>query len=40
LLAGLLLPVFGAADIVPVAAAVSLLSVWMLAAGVWALRRG
>lgn len=40
LLAGLLLPVFGAADVVPVAAAVSLLSVWMLAAGVWALRRG
>ncbi len=40
LLAGLLLPVFGAAGVVPVAAAVSLLSVWMLAAGVWALRRG
>jgi len=40
LLAGLLLPVFGAAGVVPVAAAVSLLSVWMLAAGVWALRQG
>ena len=40
LLAGLLLPVFGAAGVVPVAAAVSLLSVWMLAAGVWAQRRG
>jgi len=39
LLAGLLLPVFGGAELVPVAAAVSLLSLWMLAAGVWALRR-
>jgi len=40
LLAGLLLPVFGAAEVIPVAAAVSLLSVWMMAAGVWAMRRG
>ncbi len=40
LLVGLLLPAFGAVDVVPVAAAVSVLSVWMLAAGVWALRRG
>jgi hypothetical protein len=39
LLAGLLLPVFGGPELVPVAAAVSLLSLWMLAAGVWALRR-
>ena len=34
LLAGLALPVFGGPKLVPVAAAVSLLSVWMLAAGV------
>ena len=40
LLAGLLLPVFGGAELVPVAAAVSVLSMWMLAAGAWALRRG
>jgi hypothetical protein len=40
LLASLLLPVFGGPELVPVAAAVSLLSLWMLAAGVWALRRG
>lgn len=33
-LAGLALPVFGGPALVPVAAAVSLLSVWMLAAGV------
>ena len=39
LLAGLLLPVFGGPELVPVVAAVSLLSLWMLAAGVWALRR-
>jgi hypothetical protein len=39
LLAGLLLPVFGGPELVPVAAAVSLLSLWMLAVGVWALRR-
>jgi hypothetical protein len=39
LLAGLLLPVFGGPELVPVAAAVSLLSMWMLAAGGWALRR-
>lgn len=37
LLAGLALPVFGGPKLVPVAAAVSLLSVWMLAAGVHAL---
>ena len=40
LLAGLLLPAFGGTERVPVAAAVILLSLWMLAAGVWALRRG
>ena len=39
LLAGLSLPVFGLAVRVPVAAAVSLLSVWMLAAGIVVLRR-
>ena len=38
LLAGLALPVLRGPDLVPVAAAVSLLSVWMLAAGVWVLR--
>jgi hypothetical protein len=38
LLAGLALPVLRGPDIVPVAAAVSLLSVWMIAAGVWAMR--
>ena len=37
-LAGLSLPVFGGPALVPVAAAVSLLSVWMLAAGVRMLR--
>ena len=37
LLAGLSLPVFGGPKLVPVAAAVSLLSLWMLAAGVHAL---
>lgn len=38
LLAGLSLPVFGVALRVPVAAAVSLLSIWMLAAGVVVIR--
>jgi Domain of unknown function (DUF4386) len=38
LLAGLVLPVFRGPDVVPVAAAVSLLSAWMLAAGVWVWR--
>ena len=38
LLAGLALPVLRGPKLVPVAAAVSLLSVWMIAAGVWALR--
>ncbi len=38
LLAGLALPALRGPDWVPVAAAVSLLSVWMLAAGVWLLR--
>ncbi len=38
LLAGLALPVLRGPEVVPVAAAVSLLSVWMLAAGVWLLR--
>jgi hypothetical protein len=38
LLAGLALPVFRGPALVPVAAAVSLLSVWMLAAGVWVWR--
>lgn len=37
-LAGLSLPVFGGPALVPVAAAVSLLSIWMLAAGVQMLR--
>jgi hypothetical protein len=40
LLAGLALPAFGGPDVVPVAAAVSALSVWMWAAGVRALFRG
>jgi len=40
LLACLAIPVLGGAAVVPVAAAVSLLSAWMIAAGVWALRRG
>jgi hypothetical protein len=35
LLAGLSLPVLRGPDAVPVAAAVSLLSVWMFAAGIW-----
>lgn len=39
LLAGLALPVFRMPETVPVAVAVSLLSLWMLAAGVWVLRR-
>jgi hypothetical protein len=39
LLAGLALPVFRGPPIVPVAAAVSLLSAWMLAAGVWVWRQ-
>jgi hypothetical protein len=38
LLAALALPVLRGPEIVPVAAAVSLLSVWMVAAGVWVLR--
>jgi hypothetical protein len=38
LLAALALPVLRGPEAVPVAAAVSLLSVWMMAAGVWALR--
>jgi Domain of unknown function (DUF4386) len=38
LLAGLALPVFRGPALVPVAAAVSLLSAWMLAAGVWVWR--
>lgn len=38
LLAALALPVLGGPPLVPVAAAVTLLSAWMLAAGVWALR--
>ncbi len=38
-LAGLVLPVLRGPDLVPVAAAVSLLSAWMIAAGVWLLRR-
>ena len=40
LLAGLALPAFGGPGLVPVAAAVSVLSVWMWAAGVRALWRG
>lgn len=39
LLAGLALPALRGPELVPVAAAVSLLSVWMLAAGAWMLRR-
>ena len=35
LLGGLSLPAFGGPALVPVAAAVTLLSIWMLAAGVW-----
>lgn len=38
LLAGLALPTLRGPDLVPVAAAVSLLSAWMIAAGVWVLR--
>ena len=38
LLAGLALPALRGPELVPVAAAVSLLSAWMLAAGVWLLR--
>jgi hypothetical protein len=38
LLAGLSLPVFRGPELVPVAAAVSLLSAWMLAASFWAWR--
>jgi hypothetical protein len=40
LLAGLALPAFGGPDVVPVAAAVSVLSVWMWAAGLRAFWRG
>lgn len=39
LLAALALPVLRGPEIVPVAAAVSVLSAWMLAAGVWAMMR-
>ena len=39
LLAGLILPAIGVPVQVPMAAAVSTLSVWMLATGVWMLRR-
>lgn len=39
LLAALALPVLRGPELVPVAAAVSLLSAWMIAAGVWVLRR-
>jgi len=39
LLAALSLPALGVALEVPIAAAVSLVSVWMLAAGVWCLRK-
>ena len=38
LLAGLALPVLRGPDLVPAAAAVSLLSLWMIAAGVWVMR--
>jgi hypothetical protein len=38
LLAGLSLPVLRGPDAVPVAVAVSLLSVWMFAAGIWVIR--
>jgi hypothetical protein len=38
-LAGLALPVFGGPELVPVAVAVSLLSAWMIAAGVWVWRQ-
>ncbi len=38
MLAALAAPAFGAPEFMPVAAAVSMLSVWMLAAGVWLLR--
>jgi hypothetical protein len=39
LLAGLMLPALGVPVDVPMAAAVSVLSLWMLAAGVWVLRQ-
>ncbi len=39
LLAGLALPVFGGPGLVPVAAAVSLLSAWMIATGFWVWRQ-
>ena len=38
LLAALALPVFRGPELVPIAAAVSLLSVWMFAVGVWTMR--
>ena len=38
LLAGLPVPVFRGAELVPVSAAVSALSLWMLSAGVWVMR--
>ncbi len=40
MLAALAAPAFGAPEFMPVAAAVSVLSLWMLAAGVWCLRGG
>ena len=40
LLAGLPVPVFRGPELVPAAAAVSALSVWMLSAGVWVMRPG
>ena len=40
LLAALSLPVLHGPPLVPVAAAVSLLSAWMIGAGVWVMRRG
>lgn len=40
MLAALAAPIFGVPEFVPVAGAVSMLSVWMIAAGLWAMRRG
>ncbi|MCZ8116185.1 DUF4386 family protein [Silanimonas sp.] len=39
LLAGLSMPTFGLPDVVPAAGAVTVLSVWMVAVGVWTMRR-
>jgi hypothetical protein len=39
MLGALAAPAFGLPDVMPVAAAVSMLSIWMIAAGVWTLRR-